>query len=54
VIFEEFSRDWARKAKKAKNPWGWEGWYLFHRDSVEGKPLDLLMLRNGELVGYPG
>ena len=53
VFFEEFSGDWGRKSKKAKNLWGWEAWYLFHWDSVDGKRMDLLMLSESGLRSYP-
>jgi hypothetical protein len=53
VFFEEFSGDWGRKAKKAKNLWGWEAWYLYSWDCIKGKPMTLLRLCNGELQGYP-
>jgi hypothetical protein len=53
IFFEEFSGDWNKKAKKAKNLWGWEGWYLDHCNAVDGKRMDLLMLSKGVLQGYP-
>lgn len=53
VVFEEFSGDWDRKSRKAKNKWGWEGWYLGHFDIVEGKPIHLLSLCDDRLEGYP-
>jgi hypothetical protein len=53
VFFEEFTGDWNRRKGKAKNVWGWEGWYLFYRDAIAGKRMDLLMLCNEELQGYP-
>jgi hypothetical protein len=53
VFFEEFSGDWNKRKGKARNVWGWEAWYLFYRDAVAGKRMDLLMLCNEELRGYP-
>jgi hypothetical protein len=53
VFFEEFSGDWNLKKGKAKNEWGWEAWYLFYKDAIDGKPMDLLMLNNNSLSGYP-
>jgi hypothetical protein len=54
VFFEEFSGDWNKKKnRKAENVWGWEAWYLDYQDAVPGKRMDLVMLRNGKLQGYP-
>jgi hypothetical protein len=52
VFFNEFSGDWNKKSQKAVNLWGAEAWYLSHHD-VEGKPMDLLKLKDGTLEGYP-
>jgi hypothetical protein len=58
VFFEKFSGDWNRRRSGAKNLWGWEAWYLYYRDAIDGKRIDLLMLRSEpkelkELTGYP-
>jgi hypothetical protein len=58
VFFEDFSGDWGKKTKKAKNVWGWEGWYLRHCAAVDGKRMDLLRLskealQEYQLQGYP-
>jgi hypothetical protein len=53
VFFEAFSGDWSKKRSGARNVWGWEAWYLYYRDAIDGKPVDLLMLCNDELQGYP-
>ena len=58
VFFEDFSGDWGKKTKKAKNVWGWEGWYLRYCNAVDGKRMDLLRLweaapQRYQLQGYP-
>jgi hypothetical protein len=53
IVFEEFSGDWNKKSGKAKNLWGWEGWYLYYCDAFVAKPMVLVSLRNGKLEGYP-
>jgi hypothetical protein len=55
VVFERFSGDWDRRATKdAKHPWGWDAWYFAHHDSVDEKPMSLVMFskKNG-LANYP-
>jgi hypothetical protein len=53
VFFEEFSGDWAKPRAKRKNVLGWEAWYLYYRDAIDGKPMDLVRLHDGKLEGYP-
>jgi hypothetical protein len=53
VFFEEFSGDWDRPKAKRRNVWGWEAWYLYYRDAIDGKPMDLVRLRGGVMAGYP-
>ena len=53
IFFEEFSGDWARARANRRNLFGWEVWYLYYRDSIDGKPMDLVRLRDGVMEGYP-
>jgi hypothetical protein len=52
VIFERFSGDWAGHARSRQIADGWDRWYDGYNE-VDGKRVDLLMLCDGELNGYP-
>jgi hypothetical protein len=53
VFFEEFSGDWAERRANRATLWGWEAWHLYHRDSMAGKPMDLVRLSGETLEGFP-
>jgi hypothetical protein len=52
VIFEEFSRDWARRKPKWALESGWSFFYMDHHE-VEGLRVDLLRFRYGKLESFP-
>jgi hypothetical protein len=52
VFFEAFSADWAQRPASRTLENGWNYWYEGHCD-VEGLPLHLVRLREGQLEVYP-
>jgi hypothetical protein len=57
VMFESFSGDWGRKAKKdTDHSYGWDAWYFAYHDKIDGKPMSLVMFSKDEkgIQHYPG
>jgi hypothetical protein len=52
VFFEQFAQDWVRRPSTRRLENGWTFWYSEHSE-VEGRPLHLVRLRNGELQTLP-
>jgi len=53
VVFEDFSADWKKKAKKRPLQNGWYRWYQGHHEA-DGLRLDLVRFRDGKLCWEPG